>query len=105
MEFISRFKLKEDSASKARQWLLDNADNLNKQSPANWTFLGAYFTVMGFGSYDVEHRWGLTDYADMNADISEQFAKLIKEWGEFTSDGQSFLMKSPTDVQIIGEDQ
>ena len=60
MEYIMRFSLKPNKAEEFRQWLLDNHDKFAAGFPEGWTYLGTYFTVLGFGDCDCESRWELT---------------------------------------------
>jgi hypothetical protein len=106
MQIIFRGCLKEKQASAYRDWLAKNHDALQDHAPPGWKYAGTYFTVMGFGKFDVENRWELSSYGALDAardHEDETLDKLILEQTEFfepTIPGETYLMRSAEDVRI-----
>ena len=67
--------------------------------------MGTWFTVQGFGSYPVESRWEVDDYASLGSGFGDEvFQRLMREWSEFGDESrpdESCLLKSATDVAIL----
>ncbi len=105
MQKIDRYHLKPNKAEAYRAWLLENDEAFRDHAPDGWTYLGTWFTVQGFGSYPVESRWEVDDYASLGSGFGdEEFQRLMREWSEFGDEsrpGEAYLMKSATDVAIM----
>ncbi len=105
MQYVSRYHLKPLKLTEYRQWLLDNESLLVEHAPAGWTYLGTWFTVMGFGKYECESRWELDGYGTLGAGWGDETnQRLMREWMEFTDDtrdGENYLMKSTEEVNVF----
>jgi len=107
IQIIFRGSLKEKQAGAYRDWEVKNRQALQRHAPPGWTYAGTYFTVFGFGKYDVETRWDLTSYAAMDAGRNhedETWDRLGLESNEFfepTIHGEASLVRSAEDVKIL----
>jgi hypothetical protein len=104
MQYIQRFSLKPHKAGEFRDWLKKNDQTLREGQPKGWTYLGTWFTVLGFGHYDVEMRYELQDYAVMGTGFgSEALQKAFVEVMDMGSDEpmETYLMKSAEEVRIM----
>jgi hypothetical protein len=105
MQYIMRYHLKPMEEAAYKQWLEANSAAIRENAPEGWTYVGTWFTVRGFGQYEVEDRWELDDYAALGAGWgNETFQQLVREWWEFgdqNRDGEVYLMKSAADVWIF----
>ena len=105
MQYINRYYLKPLKGTEFREWLLENEPLIAENAPAGWTYLGTWFTVMGFGKYDCETRYEIDDYGTLGAGFgNETYQRLMLEWMEFidlTQAGETYLMKSSTDISIM----
>ena len=105
MQYIQRLNLKPNRAYAFHQWLAENEHRLREGAPEGWTYLGMWFTVRGFGAYDIEIRYELADYASLGSDWgTEDAQKAILETVEYLdlSRGQeTYLMKSASDVKVM----
>ncbi len=105
MQYIVRYDVVPKKAAEFRQWLLDNDQRLRDHQPEGWQYLGTWFTVLGFGQYQAESRFEVADYADLGSGFGdEELQRLQLEWFEFVdtrSSGETYLMKSATDVQVM----
>ena len=107
MELIFRGSLKEKQAAAYREWELKNREALEKHAPPGWTYAGTYFTVFGFGKFDVENRWELSTYGAMDSardHEDETWDKLVQESIEFfepSIPGETYLMRGAEDVRIL----
>jgi hypothetical protein len=107
MQIIFRGKLKEKRANEYREWELKNRKAMQELAPPGWTYMGTYFTVFGFGKYDVESRWDLANYGalDSGRDYeNETWDKLNLEAIDFfepTVPGETSLVRSAEGVKIL----
>ncbi len=105
MQYIVRYDVAPNQAAEFKQWLLDNDQALRDHQPDGWEYLGTWFTVMGFGRHHVESRFEVADYADLGSGFGdEELQKLQLEWFDFVEagiPGETYLMKSATDVQVM----
>jgi hypothetical protein len=105
MQRIDRYYLRPGKVEAYLDWLKKNDQVFREGAPEGQTYLGTWFTVQGFGEYDVESRWELDDYAALGSGFgSDEFLALMIEWEEFGDSSrpqQSFLMKSEDDVRIV----
>ena len=104
MQQIYRYNLRPNKSEAYREWLKKNDKVFREHSPDGQTYLGTWFTVQGFGEYDVESRWELDDYAALGAGFGgDEFQAVMSEWNEYADDArpqQTVLMKSEDDVRI-----
>jgi hypothetical protein len=103
VQYIFRYDVKQKRSEAFRAWLITNVDALQASAQEGWTYLGTWFTVHGFGSYQVETRWEVEDYSSLGGGFGEDETRLIVEWMEFVDDGrptEAYLMKSAADVLI-----
>ena len=105
MQYVQRYALKDGAAADFREWVQKNAEALTANSPDGWAYDGTYFTVMGFGTHQVETRWEVEDYASFGSGFgTETFQRLFHEWNDFINTnlpGETYLMKSADDVAIM----
>ena len=104
MQYIQRFNLKHNRAGEYRELLKKYDQTLREGQPEGWTYLGTWFTVLGFGRYEVEVRFELRDYADLGAGFgSEALQKAYLEMMDMFTDEpwETYLMKSAEDVRIM----
>jgi hypothetical protein len=102
MQYVYRYNLKEDKSAEFRQWLLGRAGR--EILTEGWSYLGTWFTVLGFGRWDCESRWEVDGYGSLGKQfINEDAEKVFAEWLDFIDGGEAFLMKSAEDVQIRGQ--
>jgi len=105
MQYIVRYDVVPGKAEAYRDWLVENEDEMREHQPAGWTYLGTWFTVLGFGSYQAESRWEVDDYAGLGAGFGdERLQELTRdsfEFIDFGRPGETYLMKSATDVAIM----
>ncbi len=105
MQHISRYDVKPNRAGEYQQWLQKNEGAIRDNSVEGWEYVGTWFTVQGFGSYQAETRWEVADYAALGAGWgNDEFVRLYKEWFEFLDDrrpAETYLMKSAADVAIL----
>ena len=105
MQYIIRYNLKPLKATEFREWLLKNESLIAENTPEGWTYLGTWFRVRGFGKYQCESRHEIDDYGALGADFgNETYQRLMLEWMEFidlTQAGETYLMKSSTDISIM----
>jgi hypothetical protein len=104
MQYIQRYNLVPKKNGAFRDWLQNNSPAVSENAPEGWKYVGTWFTVRGFGKFDVETRWELADYAALGAGWgNETFQKLSTEWFEFIDTsivGEVALMKSNTDILV-----
>ena len=104
MQYIQRYYLSPKKTGAFRDWLQKNSPALIENAPEGWKYIGTWFTVRGFGRFDVETRWELADYAALGNRLeNETLQKLNAEWFEFIDTsivGEVALMKSDTDIFI-----
>jgi hypothetical protein len=105
MQRIDRYYLKPGKAEAYLGWLKKNDQVFRDHAPEGQTYLGTWFTVQGFGDYDVESRWELEDYAALGGGFGDhEFQAAMNEWDEYADTSrpqQSVLMKSEDDVRIL----
>lgn len=104
MQYVQRFNLKIYKAGEFRDWLKKHDQTLREGQPEGWTYLGTWFTVRGFGRYEVEVRFELRDYADLGADFgSDVLQKAYLEMMDMFTDEpwETYLMKSAEEVLIM----
>jgi len=80
MQYVTRFNLQPLQGGAFREWLTKNDALLREGQAQGWTYLGAWFTVHGFGRYDVELRYEVGDYANLCAGFGSE--ALQKAWIE-----------------------
>ena len=107
MQIIYRGNLKEKKATAFRDWWMSNRDAFEENAPPGWSYAGTYFTVFGFGKFDVETRWDLTSYGSLDSardhenEIWDRLNLEIIEFIEPTIPGETYLMRSAEDVKIL----
>jgi|SRR3990172_6735930 len=107
IQIIFRGSLREKQASAYRDWEAKNRSAFQDHAPPGWTYAGTYFTVFGFGKFDVESRWELSSYAALDSARDyedEMWDKLNLEATGFfepTIPGETYLMRSAEDVKIL----
>ena len=107
MQIIFRGSLKDKQAVAYQEWEVKNRKALQDLAPPGWSYAGTYFTVFGFGKYDVETRWEISSYGalDSSRDYeNETWDKLTIELGDFfepTIPGETYLVRSAEDVKIL----
>ena len=107
MQIIFRGCLKDKQATAYRDWEVKNRKAMQDYAPPGWTYAGTYFTVFGFGKFDVENRWDLSSYGalDTARDYeNETWDKLNLEAGDFfepTIPGETYLVRSAEGVKIL----
>jgi hypothetical protein len=105
MQYVTRYHLKPLKVAEYRQWLLDNESLLAEHAPEGWTYLGTWFTVMGFGKFECESRWEVDDYGALGSGWGDEtYQRLMREWMEFydqSRDDENYLMKSTTEVNVF----
>jgi hypothetical protein len=104
MQYIQRFNVLPHKSEAFRDWLKANDKMLRNEQPKGWRYLGAWFTVHGFGQYDCEIRYEIDDYASLGAGFGSE--TLQKAWGEIfdalaPNQGETVLMKSAGEVMIM----
>ncbi len=106
MQIIFRSSLREKKAVAYRDWELKNRDAFKESAPPGWSYAGTYFTVFGFGKFDVEIRWDLSSYGALESfrdHENEIWNRLMIENIEFfepTIPGETYLMREAEDVKI-----
>lgn len=107
MQIIFRGSLKDKQGSAYRDWEVKNRDALQAHAPPGWTYAGTYFTVFGFGKFDVETRWELSSYGALDSardhedETSDKLELERDEFFEPTIPGETYLMRSAEDVKIL----
>ncbi|MBT8212284.1 MAG: hypothetical protein KJN71_03960 [Acidimicrobiia bacterium] len=105
MQYIMRYALKDGVASDFRDWVQKNGQEMGDHAADGWSYLGTYFTVMGFGTFEVETRWEVENYSTFEAGFGDDtFQRLFGEWNDFINPnlpGETYLMKSAGDVAIM----
>ncbi len=105
MQYIVRYDVAPKKAGEFRKWLMDNDQTMRDHQPDGWEYLGTWFTVLGFGQFQAESRFEVADYADLGSGFGdEELQRLQLEWFDFidtTSGGETYLMKSATDVRVM----
>ena len=107
MQIIFRGNLKDKQSAAYRDWEAKNRQAMNDNAPPGWTYAGTYFTVYGFGKYDVETRWELSSYGALDAardHEDETWDRLTVESGDFfepTIPGETVLVRSAEGVKIL----
>ncbi len=105
MQYIVRYDVAPKKAGEFRQWIIDNDQAMRDHQPEGWAYLGTWFTVLGFGQYQVESRFEVDDYARLGSGFGDEaLQRLQLEWFEFIDTrrpGETYLMKSATDVQVM----
>ena len=105
MQYIIRYDVKPQQAEAFRAWLSKNREAFGDHAPTGWSYVGTWFTVQGFGSYQAETRWELDDYASLGSGFGdEENQRLLAEWFDFVAEGrpnETYLMKSADDVSIL----
>lgn len=106
MQCVIRYDVEAKRSEEHRTWLLDNEKSISESDRPGWEYLGTWFTVQGFGSYQAEVRWEIDDYAALGAEMTEQGLELFKKWIGFVDQGrptENTLMKSASDVIVVAE--
>lgn len=104
MQYIIRYDIRSSESEAFRSWLIENDDAIRASARPGWTYLGTWFTVQGFGSYQNETRWEIGDYGDLGAAWSDEGARLTHRWMGFVDDGrpiETSLVKAASDVVIL----
>lgn len=104
MQVTYYFNIKEGKVSDFIEWVRDNEQAMTEHAPKGWSYAGTWFTVQGFGEYDVEQRWGIEDYGNLGDSFgNEEFQRLIVETVEYLEQHPSMttLTKSASDVQAL----
>jgi hypothetical protein len=105
MQYVNRFNLEPQQATPFREWLLENGTTFAEHAPEGWSYLGTWFTVLGFGHYQCEVRWELDDYTALGAGFGDEtFQELFRQWITFTDQrdpGETYLLKSADDVRVF----
>jgi hypothetical protein len=105
MQRIVRYHLKPMQAPAFQRWALEKESLIQENAPEGWTYVGIWFTVLGFGRYDCEIRWELDDYDALGAGWgNETFQQLGREFFDFVDmgrDSETYLMKSAADVAVF----
>jgi len=105
MQYVNRYDIAPGKAVEFRSWLDENSAELAAGAPEGWSYLGTWFTVLGFGQYQCETRWEVDTYASLGESFgTSDNQRLLVEWFDFidnASSGETYLLKSTGDVQII----
>lgn len=105
MQYINRYEVAPNKAAEFRDWLQKNRQLIADHAPDGWSYVGTYFTVLGFGSYSTETRWEIGEYGDLGTGFGDdEFQRLFREWFEFidtSRPGETYLMKTADDVAIM----
>ena len=105
MQYVLRYDALPGKGGPLRDWIRDNEDGLRDTAAPGWHYAGTYFTVRNFGSYAVETRWDLDDYAALGAGFGDEVAvKLIQDWFEFVDQSRPFeaqLLKDAGEVDVL----
>ncbi len=105
MQYVVRYDIVQGKAEQYRDWLLANEDAIRDHQPDGWSYLGTWFTVLGFGSYQAESRWEVDDYAGLGAgfgdDALQELTRESFRFFDFGRPGETYLMKDATDVAIM----
>jgi len=106
MQIIFRGSLKEKKDAAYRDWEMNNRGAFEENAPPGWSYAGTYFTVFGFGKFEVETRWDLSSYGALDSardHENEIWNRLILERMEFfepTILGETYLMRGSEDVKF-----
>jgi hypothetical protein len=105
MQYINRYHVLPQKEVEFKAWLLENEPLLKEHAVEGWTYLGTWFTVMGFGYYACESRWEVDDYGALGAGWGDETnQRLMREWFEFMDQSRGsevYLMKSASDVIVF----
>ena len=105
MQYVVRYDIAQGRAEEYRNWLLANEEKMGVHQPEGWSYLGTWFTVLGFGSYQAESRWEVDDYGRLGAGFGdEELQRLTRDSLDFLDSSrppETYLMKSATEVAIM----
>jgi hypothetical protein len=105
MQYIARYDIAQGRAEEYRDWLAANEDAMREHQPDGWSYLGTWFTVLGFGSYQAESRWEVDEYAALGSGFGnatlQELTRDSFQFFDFGRPGEVYLMKSATDVAIM----
>ena len=104
MQYINRFKVLPHKSEALRDWLKKNDKLLRKEQPKGWHYLGAWFTVHGFGRYDFEMRFEIDDYAALGAGFGSEALQnaFLEIFDAFApNEGETAVMKSMEEIMIM----
>ena len=105
MQYIIRYDITPGKAGDYRDWLLANEEAMREHQPEGWSYLGTWFTVLGFGSYQAESRWEVDDYAGLGAGFGDEtLQELTIQTIDFIDAGrppETYLMKGTSDVAVM----
>ena len=103
MQIVYRYDLQPGKAADYVEWLKTNDGVFREDAPDGWSYIGTWFTVQGLGSYGVESRWELDDYAALGSGFgTSDFQRVLNEWEDYAdvSSQESSLMKSEGDSRM-----
>ena len=105
MQYIYRYDIAPHRAGAFAHWVVDNDADIRGHAVEGWEYLGTWMTVRGFGRYQAETRWEISEYADLGSGFGDDVSqRLMGEFFEFVDRGrpaEASLMKSVNNVQIL----
>ncbi len=106
LQWTYRFNVKPGKATSFRDWVLKNEQALRDHASPGWKYLGTWFSVRGFGSFDCEVRWEIESYGALGAGFGdEENQRLLNEFiGDFidhTTRPEASLLRSASDVVML----
>ena len=110
MYWVSSYYLKENKAGDLQRWLLsDEAKELMAavEKETGMHYMGNFWPILGFGEYDVEEWWEVSDWATLDKFREAQsMNRLYQKYFELdvvdqSRAGSNRMMRSTGDVRIF----
>ncbi|MDJ0961109.1 MAG: hypothetical protein QNJ88_10645 [Acidimicrobiia bacterium] len=105
VQYVLRYDTLPGKGGPLRDWIRENENALRENAAPGWHYAGTYFTVRSFGSYGVESRWDLDDYAALGAGFGDEVAvQLLQDWFEFVDQSRPMeaqLLKGAHEVDVL----
>jgi hypothetical protein len=105
LEYVYRYNVKYEKAAAFRDWLVANDQALHDHQTPGWTYLGAWFSVRGFGQFQAESRFQLEGYEASGSgpgdDETQRYARELAEtYIDWTTKPMAALYRTAHDVRI-----
>lgn len=106
LQYVYRFSIPPGRVNDFREWLDGVEPTMNDHQPEGWTYLGSWFAVRGFGSFDCEMRFELADYAALGAGFGDEENKrrMAHFFGEFVDPNfrpEAVLLKGREGLMVV----
>jgi hypothetical protein len=99
MQYVFRYSLKQGSAAEHQRWLNENEGDA--QLRRGWNYLGTWFNLQGFDSYDYETRWELNERCPANArPFDKEVQKRMSAQLPFVESGETILLGTVQPIQL-----